>query len=150
LAFDRTTSRRFWWFGMSQLGRFLGELRRRQFDLVIDLQGLLRSGLMAMATGADRRGGLSTAREGARWCYTDIVPVADFGNIHAVDRYWLVARALGISGDPPPFHLTVSEAARVWAEEALRDLPRPLLMVGPGSRWLTKRWPPEHFAALIN
>ena len=31
---------------------FAAELRRRRFDLVIDMQGLLRSGLMARLTGA--------------------------------------------------------------------------------------------------
>src|SRR5262245_41236947 len=55
--------------------RFADELRRRRFDLVIDLQGLLRTGLMCAATGAPRRVGLATAREGATWFYTDRLPV---------------------------------------------------------------------------
>src|SRR5689334_20632019 len=33
--------------GIATFGRFLGRLRRGEFDLVIDLQGLLRSGVMA-------------------------------------------------------------------------------------------------------
>src|SRR3954464_5329199 len=32
--------------------RFLGRLRRGRFDLAIDLQGLLRTGVMALASGA--------------------------------------------------------------------------------------------------
>ena len=40
-----------------------------------------------------------------------------------------------------------SDACR-WAEEILRPLPRPWLAVGPGSRWVTKRWPTAHFAEL--
>src|SRR5215213_11542901 len=32
--------------GIATFGRFLAELRRCRFDLVIDLQGLLRSGVM--------------------------------------------------------------------------------------------------------
>src|SRR5262249_13994297 len=67
--------------------RFLSRFRRRRFDLVIDLQGLLRSGLMTAASGAPRRVGLSTAREGATRFYTDVLPVADFDAVHAVDRY---------------------------------------------------------------
>jgi ADP-heptose:LPS heptosyltransferase len=43
--------------------RFLGELRARRFDLVVDLQGLFRSGFLAMATGAKVRVGLGDARE---------------------------------------------------------------------------------------
>jgi ADP-heptose:LPS heptosyltransferase len=148
LPFDRRPPRAGWWAGVRCWARFLAELRRRRFDLVLDLQGLFRSGLMAAATGAARRVGLSTAREGARWFYTDVVAVADFHAVHAVDRYWLVAEALGGGDGPREFHVPVPEDARRWARAALRGYPRPWLALGPGSRWVTKRWLPEHFAAL--
>jgi ADP-heptose:LPS heptosyltransferase len=120
-----------------------------RFDLIVDLQGLLRSGVMALASGAPRRVGLSTAREGAVHCYTDVVTVADFNTIHAVDRYWLIAQAFGMSDLPKRFHVPISEGDRQWTNDVLRDLPRPWLMVAAGSRWITKRWPPAHFAALL-
>jgi lipopolysaccharide heptosyltransferase II len=129
-------------------GRFLSRLRRARFDLVLDLQGLLRSGLMALATGAARRVGLETAREGAHWCYTDVIPVPDPESIHAVDRYWQAARALGAGDGPIRFHVPLPEPARDWATGILRDRPRPWLALGAGARWVTKRWPPEHFGAL--
>jgi heptosyltransferase I len=125
-------------------------LRRRQFDLVLDLQCLLRSGLMARASGARRRVGLGSAREGARWFYTDIVPVPDYDTTHAVDRYWRVAEALGIDDQSLRFHVPIPERARTWAAEMLANQPRPWIMVGPGSRWQTKRWPPTHFAQLVD
>jgi heptosyltransferase-1 len=130
--------------------RFLAELRRLRFDLVLDLQGLLRSGLMCKATGAARRVGLSSSREGARWFYTDVVHVPDFNALHAVDRYWLIAEALGAGDAPKAFVLPASEDARAWALEQLHGCPRPWLMTAVGSRWITKRWPPAHFAALLN
>src|SRR5258708_4499420 len=52
LPFDRAAGRRGWWSALSNFARFLGELRRQRFDLIIDLQGLLRSGVMSLATGA--------------------------------------------------------------------------------------------------
>jgi lipopolysaccharide heptosyltransferase I len=128
--------------------RFLGRIRQQQFDLVVDLQGLLRTGLMAAASGARRRVGLSAAREGATRLYTDVVPVADFNAIHAVDRYWLVAEALGAGDGPKRFRVPIAEAAHFWAATLLHDCPRPWLVVGPGSRWVTKRWLPEHFGVL--
>jgi lipopolysaccharide heptosyltransferase I len=148
LPFDRGASRAGWRRGACNYVSFFRELRRRRFDLAVDLQGLLRSGLMVAATGAGRRVGLATAREGAAWFYTDVVPVPCPSAIHAVDRYGLVAEALGAGAGPKAFRVPVGAEARAWAEEALRDCPRPWLMVGVGSRWPTKRWPPEHFATL--
>jgi lipopolysaccharide heptosyltransferase I len=148
LPFDRGAAKHGLWRAARNCAGFLRDFRARRFDLVIDLQGLLRSGLFTAASGAARRVGLSSAREGAVWFYTDVVPVADFGSIHAVDRYWLVAEALGAGDGPIEFRLPVEEPARAWAESALGDCPRPWLAFGVGSRWVTKRWPPEQFAAL--
>jgi lipopolysaccharide heptosyltransferase I len=148
LPFDRTASKGGWTRIPWNYGRFLRLLRRERFDLVLDLQGLLRSGLMTAASGAPRRVGLSTAREGAAWFYTDIVPVADFHAIHAVERYWLVAEALGAGQGPKEFRLPVSAAAETWAADLLQSCPRPWLVLGVGARWVTKRWLPEHFTAL--
>ena len=149
LAFDRAAVRKGLVTAALAYGAFLPLVRQQKFDLVVDLQGLLRSGLMTMASGAARRVGLSTAREGATLFYTDVVPVADFKAIHAVDRYWLVAEALGAGEGPKEFHVPVSEAARAWAADHLRGKPRPYLALGAGSRWETKRWPPGHFAELL-
>jgi lipopolysaccharide heptosyltransferase I len=130
-------------------GEFFRNLRLQKFDLVIDLQGLFRSGMMALATGAPRRVGLQSSREGALWFYTDVVPVADFSALHAVDRCWLVAEALGAGAFPKVFHIPVAERAQAWAVQMLHEQPRPWLAVAVGSRWVTKRWPTDHFATLL-
>jgi lipopolysaccharide heptosyltransferase I len=148
LPFDRGAARAGWWRATRMWTQLMLELRRRCFDLVVDLQGLFRTGLMAAATRAPRRVGLSTAREGASWFYTDVVPVADPEGLHAVDRCWLVAAALGAGHLDKEFHVPLADEARAWAGEALAGCPRPWLVLGVGSRWATKRWPPPHFAAL--
>jgi len=150
LPFDRGAARHGVLRALDSYRRFAAELRRRRFDLVIDLQGLFRSGVMAWASGAPRRVGLGCAREGARWFYTDIVPVAGYEQTHAVDRCWRMAEALGAADRPPRFVVPVRADARLWAAERLAPLPRPWLMLAVGSRWRTKRWPPEHFAALAD
>jgi heptosyltransferase I len=148
LPFDRRASHHGWGAAARSWLGFLRELRRRRFDLTIDLQGLFRTAVMMAATGATRRVGLSTAREGATWTYTDVVPVADFNALHAVDRCWRVVEAFGVGDLPKEFHIPISPQAQRWAEATTRGYPRPWLMLGPGARWMTKRWPPEHFAAL--
>src|SRR5438445_11738307 len=124
-------------------GEFFRRFRDQHFDLIIDLQGLLRSGLITASSGASRRVGLSSAREGATYFYTDAVRVADFNAIHAVDRYWLVAEALGAGDAPKTFCVPIPDAERRWAAHYLDDCPRPWLAFAVGSRWETKRWPPE-------
>lgn len=148
LPFERSASKSRWGRALANQVRFLLELRRQRFDLVLDLQGLLRSGLMALATGAPRRVGLTAAREGASWFYTDVVAGTDRRTVHAVERYWRVAEALGAGNGPIEFHVPIPERARQWAAEQLQTWPRPWIMMGPGSRWQTKRWPTQHFAAL--
>src|ERR1043166_6694360 len=81
---------------------FLATLEGKQFDIVVDLQGLLRSGIMTGATLAARRLGLSDAREGARLFYNEIVKVP---SVHAVDRYRLAAQHLGCPASPIEFPL---------------------------------------------
>jgi lipopolysaccharide heptosyltransferase I len=129
---------------------FARELRRRRFDLAIDMQGLLRSGLMAWGTGAPVRVGFANAREGSRYLYTHKVksPALDAG--HAVDRMWCVAEAFGVGRLPKTFRVPLQPAEVEAARAALAPLPRPVVAVAVGAKWLTKRWPAAHFAELLN
>jgi lipopolysaccharide heptosyltransferase I len=150
VPFDRGTSNTNLVRAVLSYSRFARQFRRRNFDLVIDLQGLLRSGLLTAASGAPRRVGLSSAREGATWFYTDTVQGPSLRRSHAVDRCWSVAEALGAGHEPKCFLVPLQPAQRDWARNLLRGFPRPWLMLGVGSRWQTKRWPAGHFAALVS
>lgn len=70
-------------------------------DLVVDLQGLLRSGLIARCTGARHVVGLSDAREGATFFYTAIATVDSMS--HAVTRYSQVLKTLGLLSNDAPW-----------------------------------------------
>jgi ADP-heptose:LPS heptosyltransferase len=128
---------------------FLGELRRREFDLVLDLQGLFRSGVMCAATRATRRVGLHSSREGASWFYTDILDGPGRKSGHAVDRYWSAVSAFGAGSQRAVFRFPAFEREHAWARETLAACPRPWLMTAVGSRWETKRWWPAHFNELL-
>ena len=98
-------------------------------DLVIDFQGLLRSGVMARRSGAREVIGLSDAREGASLFHRWKVTVDPEG--HAVDRYLEVPRALGIdcTGAEKLFRLP---AGRPPQAAALPE--EPFVMLHPFSR----------------
>jgi len=141
IAYDRVNPR------VGPFLSFLNELRRGRFDLAVDLQGLLRSGVMAAATGAPVRVGLADAREGATWFYTHrVVPPGSHDEAHAVDRLLAVAAAFGagVTGLRPK--VAVTAADRAWACGVMAGVGRPRLALNLGARWETKRWPPEHFA----
>jgi heptosyltransferase I len=148
IPFDRGAMKAGWKTAAGTSLALARELRKRRFDLVIDLQGLARSGLMTLATGARRRVGLSTAREGAHLAYTDVVAIPEPEQRHAIDHYWCVAEALGVGHIAKRFDVPVQPESQAWVQQQLKDLPRPWLAFGVGARWLTKRWPPNSFAEL--
>jgi lipopolysaccharide heptosyltransferase I len=133
--------------GAAAIVRFLSGLRSRRFDVAIDLQGLLRSGIMAAASGAPVRVGLADAREGGARFYTHrVIPPGSIDEAHAVDRMLSLAAAFGADVSAPRFVVACDEADRAWARRALADVATPRLVLNLGARWPTKRWPPEHFA----
>jgi heptosyltransferase-1 len=135
--------------GLVNFGRFLKTLRTPRFDLAIDMQGLLRSGVMTYATGAPVRVGLADAREGATWFYTHRVH-APLNEMHAVDRLLALVAAFGAGAEPAGAEVVVAvcENDRGWAREMLAGLSQARLAINLGARWQTKRWPPEHFAQI--
>ena len=97
LAFDRRRR--------SRLPGLLGSLRRGRYDLVVDLQGLARSGAFAWVTGARRRVGFADAREGG-WLGVNErirVPAEDGSAVtgHAIARMRGLLRGAGIGGVDP-------------------------------------------------
>jgi lipopolysaccharide heptosyltransferase II len=131
--------------GAMRFLRLLHRLHGERFDLVFDLQGLLRTGLMTLATGARCRVGLETAREGSRWaCHITLPGTGD--DVPAHERYWRVAEELGGGDLPRRAFIAVSDADRAWVQSQVAALPRPLIGLHAGARWETKRWPAEKFA----
>jgi heptosyltransferase-1 len=138
---------RAWWKPsvMADFRRWVGALRGR-FDLVLDAQGLGRSGLIAFSTRARRRVGFRDARELGWLGVTERYQIKER---HTVDRMLGLLRAMGIR---PIADLTlyVSEADRTWwkAERARLGIDDGYAVFAPTSRWITKDWPAERWAEL--
>ncbi|HMK57041.1 MAG TPA: lipopolysaccharide heptosyltransferase I [Dissulfurispiraceae bacterium] len=129
---------------ISELGRLARALKTEQYDIVIDLQGLLRSGLITKATRAPVRIGFAEAREGSSLFYTHRVKGG--GDLHAVDRYLKVVSALGFDERDVRFPMPlVRESERI---EQFKGKIGDYAVIVAGARWNTKRWPAEQFARL--
>jgi lipopolysaccharide heptosyltransferase I len=136
---------------------FLRELRSEPYDAALDFQGLFRSGLIAWLSRAPRRIGFRQAREGAGLFYTEKYS-PDASCRHAVDKNIALVRrafpdldeafAREAAGHPP---LAVTPAAAAAAQDWLRRMPGdgPVLAIGFSSRWPSKTWPREFFAAVV-
>ena len=125
--------------------RLLAKLRRSKFDLVLDLQGLLRTGLMTWATRAPFRIGLETAREGAGLACHLLLPDSS-RHVPAHLRTWRVAEALGMGQHRRTTIVPLSDRDRLWAREHMTGLSARRLVIHAGAQWETKRWPAGQFA----
>jgi len=114
-----------WWRSVrlfKELRAFTRDLRERKFDLVLDLQGLFRSGWLTGKTKAPLRIGFSNAREMAWLFYNQTVPIETMEQ-HAIERYLKMARAIGCEG----------EAEFIFAhDDADRERVRRMLEEGSG------------------
>jgi len=132
--------------------RLLKGLRQRRFTTVIDLQGLLRSAVLALASGAPTRVGFTAARELAPIFYTVDVSVPH-AEMHAADRYMMVAQQVGLRMPMATDHLPVAPEVRAAVRRRLAEAglgPRDAFVVAcPDARWETKQWPPERFAEVL-
>jgi len=130
-----------------EMWRSVRWLRTQNFDWVIDLQCLARSGAFAWLANGKLLIGLDEPREGARGFYDLIVPRASF-HTHAVDWYLAVLRRLGVpvNGEFTWMPERPAMAAKVkskWPTKEAR-----WIALQPGARWPNKRWPAESFAVL--
>ncbi len=130
-------------------------MRAHRFDLVIDLQSLLRSAVFAWFARGKKLAGLDDGREGANGFYDLAVPRKNYFT-HAVDWYLAVLTALDIPVHKNftwlPENKKISDGIKQnwpgknWKSE-IRN-PK-LIFLQPGARWENKRWPAVHFAALV-
>lgn len=134
----------------SDARRLLCELRGRNIDLSIDLQGLTKSGLWpALARIPHRIGyGDEDGRELNRWLTNiKVSPAPD--KKHVVDRNLALVEPLGIAHPEVDMSLPEDREAKARVETLLQQEGlegEKLALIQPGAGWETKRWPPEYYA----
>jgi len=134
-----------------QFIQFLKELRRKHFDLVLDLQGLFRSGFIAFCTGSPVRVGFDRARELAWWFYNHRVKMGITPE-HAVDSYWRFAEIFGFADEVKNFDLPIDSAADHTVQDMLQkagiEPGKSFAVLLFGAAEPEKRWPALHFTEL--
>lgn len=133
---------------ISQLKALRARLRAIHYDHVIDLQGAIRSALLARATGAKVIAGAARPRElPARWFYN---VKAHTPARHVVDQAAeTVSAAVGEKIDPEPPLFPTSTDAESWADRLLAGISPQFALINPGAGWGAKCWPAERYSTLL-
>ena len=138
--------------GRPGLLRAIGELRARGYDVALDLQGLLKSALMARSSGARRVIGFEAAalrEKGAAWFYNESIAISP--GAHIVRKNLAALSALGLpTPERPefPFRLLSSTAADQVERDARTRGDGRFALINPGAAWPNKRWSPDRFGAI--
>ncbi|HXG19167.1 MAG TPA: lipopolysaccharide heptosyltransferase II [Methylomirabilota bacterium] len=128
---------------------FLHTIRRKKFDLVLDLQRHAKSGLISWWSRAPVRLGFhrTNTKEG-NWLFNThtIDPVPDFSL--KLDQYLKFAEALQLPEKEIRFDLQLRRDEDLRIDTLLLHTPRPFAAFFLGSRWPSRFWFPEATAAV--
>ena len=123
----------------------LSDLHAERYDVAIDLQGAIRSSLLARWSGAPVIYGFAQPREHlASMFYTRQAIAA--GNHVVEQNLSLVENVAGHPLNPAPVELPEDETARQDCDRWLQDRNfKDFVLLNPGAGWSAKQWPAERY-----
>lgn len=164
-----------WYSAAKEITIFLRELRSREYDLVIDFQGLLKSGLLVFLSRGKKKIGYDKTRELSYLFLDKKVPPYPL-NRHAVERNMNLVMALDAGPDgfvfdqsekkdnyfadgcqtmwhhPTRFAMSIGEEEKRTVQHFLTSkgiqASRPLVTIHSQAGWVTKLWQPFKWAEL--
>ncbi|MBF0495127.1 MAG: putative lipopolysaccharide heptosyltransferase III [Deltaproteobacteria bacterium] len=131
-------------------------LRKKGFDLVINLTEGDRGAVMAFVSGAGIKVGLDPKGQGilGKHLVYDLLYYPQDQRAHMVDQNLDAVRALGVADPDRKVDILFDEKDRDYVNQRLDQLgcrrDRPLIHIHPASRWLFKAWPARYVAELID
>ncbi|MCC6234187.1 MAG: glycosyltransferase family 9 protein [Verrucomicrobiales bacterium] len=141
------------WAAVREFIACLRQIRSLRFDLVIDFQGLAKSGFWISQVNCPRKAGFGPGlprNEGA-WLALNERIQPPSSEVHALDRNLRLLECLGYPRLPIRYHLPAPAAADLEAASLLHEVDLEngtrFVAINPMTRWPTKNWTPELFAA---
>jgi heptosyltransferase I len=140
---------------LTELRRLRAVLRRRHFDLLLDMQLSIRASLIStlirapIKLGFDRR----RARE-FQWLFTN-ARISAARDEHVLDAFMRFPQACGIeTPSVPRWDLPLPADARAYADSIVTDAAgaaaRPTLLISPCSSHTLRNWQPDRYAAVAD
>lgn len=151
IVWDRNKSRGILHFLRGLLG-MRGELRSRDFDVCVDLQGLLRSAVVGYFSGARKRAGFADGAEGSVWLYhVKYDPGGD--EVNAQQRNLDLLHTLGVESTDTAMHMPVGDADREFAAdffEREKLSSERVVAFCPATTWVNKHWTPDGWSGVAD
>jgi heptosyltransferase I len=139
-----------------ELYQFIRDLRDTRYDLVLDFQALLKSGVLIGLTRAHRKIGFDKGMEHMEQSHfflnERVAPVSM--EVHALTRNLMLLDAIGIPHETIEYRLPISRTDRLKAMAQIDGSPKgssgPVVIINPVAKWDTKLWDPVKFARLAD
>jgi len=117
-------------------------LKASEYDVSIDLSGLLRSGIITWFSKAGIKLGFKESDEGSSLFYTH--KIHGSMNIHAIDRYLEIAKFMGCSIDKIDYPFAPYDPC----PSILKELPEDFVVMSPSAGKPANRWQAKKFGRL--
>jgi len=134
-----------------EVTKFLKELKSRRYDIVVDLQGLLKSGILTFLANGKRKIALNGGREGSLIFTNEKVAIPD-PDLHALDKYLCIARYLGATNPVWNGQIPIYDTDEEHVDYLLGEIGNnsTLVAVNPMAKWESKLWELHRFASLVD
>lgn len=135
----------------SEISPFIKKIRNEKYDIAIDFQGLTKSGVIALLSGAKMRIGFGD-KDGRElnklFTNEKIIPPPE--NVHIVERNLSLLTPLGILNPKPVFHIPIQPSDKEYINDWLKkeNVKEGFIILNPGAGWITKKLPLEKLIEL--
>ncbi|MDY6842726.1 MAG: lipopolysaccharide heptosyltransferase I [Thermodesulfobacteriota bacterium] len=138
---------------IAEVAQFVRKLGERQYDIVIDYQGLLKSGIISFLSRGKRRIGFDKTRELSYLFLNERVPQCA-PNIHATEKYRKLTMHITEEQDSTEFLISIKESDTAHIVEMLSEgntsTYEPYVVMNPGTKWKSKMWPDDKYVSLAH
>jgi heptosyltransferase-1 len=135
---------------------FIKVLRDTRYDMILDFQALLKSGILIALARGQRKIGFGKGLEHMEHSYiflNERIPAVDM-EIHALTRGMMLLNAIGIPTNEVEYKLPVSNDDWEKVDELIKRHGligvKILIAINPVAKWESKLWPKERFARLAD
>jgi len=146
-----------WWRTTKEISQFVRELRGRQFDVVLDFHGILKSGFLSLLSGSPKRIGFDrrSSKEGNS-LFSNVKVELPKEGVTRYQRGFFLLRGLGLDVNHSSGSLSIPYRDREYVDSFFNRLSnsplKPLIAIHPGtsSNYRSKRWMPDRYAQLAD